>query len=58
MLLAASKTLGSNYLDALDYLARLKNEKVSDTNVELFTLLYPNEIDILVKQGYFNSSLN
>lgn len=52
-------TTSNNYLEALDYLSRLKAEgKYNETSVRLFTELYPKEIDILVREGYFNPQNN
>lgn len=49
----------NSYLDAVDYLDRLtKENKMNDTSVELFTLLFPKEIDILISQGYFHTITN
>ncbi len=57
MLLTDNKT--SNYLEALNYLSRMKEEdKCNETTIEIFILLFPKEIDILVSEGYFNPENN
>lgn len=47
------------YLDAVDYLDRMKAEKkFNESSIAVFAALYPAEIDSLVRQGYFKPENN